>query len=192
MLAEREDWLVENLTDAATVVELGCGDGNLALALESGGARPDRYVGVDLLDDRIAAAIERVPWGEFHVASAAGLPVGDETVDAVAAATMLSSMPLAMRPGVYREVDRVLRPGGRFVVYDLRVANPLNPATHPVSLAELRAGFEGWALGARRLTLLPPLARSRLTAPSAIYRVLDAIPWLHSHIGAVLLKPLSR
>jgi SAM-dependent methyltransferase len=60
-----------NLLDAAdltnkTVVDLGCGSGIWAAALDQAGYRP---VGVDISPAMIALARLRVPGGEFHVAS---------------------------------------------------------------------------------------------------------------------------
>ena len=155
----------------------------------AGGGRPDRYIGVDLLEERIAIARERVPWGEFLLASADAVPLADESADAVAAVTLLSSLPARwFRARVAREIERLLRPGGLFVLYDLRFPSR-NRNLRPVTTGELHDLFPGWGLHSQSLTLVPPLARSRLAAGRTRYRVAASIPALRSHVAAVLRKP---
>lgn len=188
-LEERNAWLVQELAGRRVVLDIGCGDGNLALTLAGAGARPLEYIGTDLLPKRIDVARSRVPWGSFHVGSADILPLGDATVDAVAAVTTLSSIPTELLPAVAAEIARVLMPGGRLVVYDLRYPSPGNPDVHPVGSGDLKRLFQGWPIRSRTLTLLPPLARSRLGGGPRRYGMLTALPWLRSHAGSVLTRP---
>jgi ubiquinone/menaquinone biosynthesis C-methylase UbiE len=188
-IAERDRWACEALKSKPVVVEIGCGDGNLALALDRAGLRPARYVGLDILEPRLAVARERIPWGEFRREAADAVSEPAASVDAVAAMTLLSSLPQAMRAGVYAEVRRLLRPGGVFVVYDLRYPSPRNRSVARVTLAELREAFPGWSLEARTLTLLPPVTRTPLATPLPIYRALHALPFLHSHLAVRLTAP---
>lgn len=135
MGAERDAALIAAIGDTtgATIVDLGCGGGTLALTLERRIGRPGRYIGIDLLEPRVMIARERVPWGEFHTASADRLPIDDESVDVVVAATLFSSIAdLRFRIDVAREIGRVLRPHGRAIIYDLRYPSPRNKAVRPV------------------------------------------------------------
>lgn len=189
-IAERDGWLSEAVGAAGTVVDLGCGGGDLALLLAARDHRPARYIGVDLLEERIAAARAVVPWGEFVIASADRLPVGDATADVVVAATLLSSLREAfLQRAVAAEIARVLRRGGRFVVYDIRYPSPRNRSVAPVTTLSLERLFPGWHVDARTITLVPPLARSVLGAGERRYRFLASIPPLRSHIAAVLVRP---
>ena len=90
---------------------------------------------------------------------------------------------------VASDVARVLRPGGRFVMYDIRYPSPRNPSVAPVTTALLERLFPGWPIDARTITLLPPIARSALGAGEWRYRVLASIPFLRSHLAAVLVRP---
>ena len=190
MLAERESLLVDAIgASSGTIVDLGCGDGNLALTLERRFGRPNRYIGIDLLDERIADARRRVPWGEFRVASADRLPLDDWSIDVLVAATLFSSITDPwFRGEVAREIGRVLRPDGRIVVYDLRYPSPRNPAVTPIRRRELTAMFPGWAIATRNVSLVPPIARSPLGRGRRRYRALSWIPFLRSHILAVITR----
>jgi ubiquinone/menaquinone biosynthesis C-methylase UbiE len=130
------------------------------------------------------------PWASLAVARAEHLPLADASADVVVASTLLSSLPdTSLREAAAREMARVVRPGGRVVVYDLRYPSPRNRAVHRVSAAELRRLFPSWRMRAHSLTLMPPLARSFLGATPRRYRLLSAVPVLRSHIGVVLVRP---
>lgn len=189
-VAERDSWLAAAVGQAGTVVDLGCGNGGLALLLAELGRMPAQYVGLDLLEERIAAARSAIPWGEFVVGSADRLPVPDGTADVVVMATLLSSLrePF-LQEAVATEIARVLRPGGRLVVYDIRYPSPRNRSVVPITVSRLERLFPRWPMDARTITLLPPIARSALGAGRRRYRWLVSIPWLRSHIAAVLTRP---
>ncbi len=187
---EVDAWLAAAIGPDAEVVDLGCGAGRVARSLEAQGVRPRRYVGIDLIPSRIAVAARNLPWAEFIEASADRVPLPDGCATVVTASTLLSSvLDDAMRQAVAWEVQRLVRSGGRFVVYDVRYPSPGNPNVRPVPTRVLSRLFPGWHLSARTLTVLPPLARTRLAGGPRRYAALAAIPVLRSHIGAVLVKP---
>jgi ubiquinone/menaquinone biosynthesis C-methylase UbiE len=191
-IRERDDWLIAALAPASsgTIVDLGCGDANLALTLTAHGYKPQRYVGIDLIADRLRVARERAPWGEYHLASADALPIDDETADAVVAMTLFSSIPERwFRHSIAREVRRVLRRGGRMVIYDLRYPSPGNAHVAPFGDRQVRSIFAGWVCESRTLTVLPPLSRTWIAAGERRYRLLARLPFLRSHVGAVLIRP---
>ena len=191
MGAERDAFLCRAVGDFAgrTILDLGCGAGAFAEMVDRAMGRPQRYVGIDLIEDRIDLARKRVPWGEFHVASADRLPLEDRSIDVVIAATLFSSLPEAwFRLEVAHEIDRVLASDGRLVIYDLRYPSPGNRAVVPIRRAELETMFPGWRIETRTLTLLPPLARSPIGSGERRYRALVRVPLLRSHIGAVLTR----
>lgn len=191
--SERDAWITAAVgpTPGRRVLDLGCGDGHLARLLDDDVHRPASYLGVDLLEERLAEARTDAPaWATFEIASADQLPVADGGVDVVVAMTLLSSVPdPSFRARIAAEIGRVLVPGGRFVVYDFRYPSPSNPHVRPVTPDDLRRLFPGWALDVATLTVLPPLARRRLAAGARRYRLLHLLPPLRSHIGATLVRP---
>ena len=100
-----------------TLLEIGCGPASHLLALAG---EFDAAVGTDASTEMISVAIEAAaasPWSErvsLRVDPAETLAsVGDAGVDVVLCVGALEHM--VDRPGVIRQVRRVLRPHGRFV-----------------------------------------------------------------------------
>ncbi|MBE0611736.1 MAG: methyltransferase domain-containing protein, partial [Dehalococcoidia bacterium] len=103
-----------------TVLELGCGPGYFSIALRDATPR-GRLVLFDLQPEMLRMARKRVgPSGT--VATVAGnamaLPFPAETFDVVFIAAVLGEVP--DREACLAEVRRVLRPGGRLVVNEVR------------------------------------------------------------------------
>jgi SAM-dependent methyltransferase len=102
-----------HLAGAARVLDVGCGEGQLARLLVRGGAR--RVVGVDASVAQIAEAA-RLGGGVAYVrASASALPLPPGDFDAVVTCLVLEH--IADLDGALDEIARVLRPGGRFVMF---------------------------------------------------------------------------
>jgi len=109
------------------VLDLGCGTGRL---LERASTRwPDaRFIGVDLSSAMIAEASRKRPGDaryRFVVGDAAALPLDSASVDV--ALSTISFHHWGDQLGGVREVARVLRPGGLFVLADIRPPLLLRP-----------------------------------------------------------------
>jgi ubiquinone biosynthesis O-methyltransferase len=104
--------------DGLRVLDVGCGDGELACELATRGAT---VTGVDSSGAMIEAAKYRsAQQGSdiaFQVSRAENLPFRDDEFDVVTAITILCFVKDAAP--VFREIARVLRPGGRFVIGEL-------------------------------------------------------------------------
>ncbi len=100
------------------VLDVGCGDGDLAVELSKRGAH---VVGIDTSEPMIAAARGRATEEridvDFRVATARRLPFLDEHFDIVVAVTVLCFVEDAAP--VFREMARVLHPGGHLVIGEL-------------------------------------------------------------------------
>jgi len=94
---------------ADRVLDLGCGDGQIARALASSGVS---VVGVDPTTNQIDVAAERAGGPVFAQAGAAVLPFSDGAVDGVIACLVFEHIDDV--DAAIGEVARVLRPGGRF------------------------------------------------------------------------------
>ncbi len=102
-----------------TVVDLCTGTGASAvrMAVEGGG----RVVGVDFSEGMLREARRKTPPGTrlwWVQADARRLPLATESVDRVTCSYAMYELPGAAREEVLREVLRILRPGGMFVMME--------------------------------------------------------------------------
>jgi SAM-dependent methyltransferase len=103
---------------------------------------------------------------------------------------MVSSILSAQRrEEVYKEIRRVLAPGGFFLSYDMRRRNPWNPNIRPVTEQELRTAFAGWKVSVRSLTALPPLMRLLARIGPGACRLAESVPFLRTHLLFLARKP---
>lgn len=100
------------------VLDIGCGDGVLAVAL---GHRGADVVGLDASQPMLEAARKRASEQHTDVALSLGLaedlPFADARFDVVVAVTILCFVAEAEQ--TFAEIGRVLRPGGRLVIGEL-------------------------------------------------------------------------
>lgn len=100
---------VEELAGFHQVLDVGCGDGQIARSLAAHGAN---VLGIDPTQLHVAIARERGGGPTYELGSASHLPVGDATQDAVVACLVfehIDDVDVAIA-----EVSRVLKPGGQF------------------------------------------------------------------------------
>jgi len=122
------------LKPGETVLDLGSGGGfDVFIAGRKVGA-PGRAIGVDMTPEMLAKARQntvnyRNQSGldnvEFRLGEIEHLPVADNSVDAIISNCVINLSP--DKPQAWREMSRVLKPGGRVAVSDMALLKPLPP-----------------------------------------------------------------
>ena len=126
---------IASLQPGEVVVDLGSGGGfDLFLAGPKVG-ETGRAIGVDMTPDMLALARKNMQTYrevtgldnvEFRLGEIEHLPVADASADVVISNCVLNLSP--DKPQVWRDIARVLKPGGRIAVSDLALLQPLPPA----------------------------------------------------------------
>jgi ubiquinone/menaquinone biosynthesis C-methylase UbiE len=108
--------LAGSLPESSTVLDVGCGTGRLLRAAAERWPKAQLF-GVDPAAKMIEVARKLNPHALFHVAPADAIPLPDGSVSI--AFTTLSFHHWADQLAGVKEVCRVLRPGGRFILADV-------------------------------------------------------------------------
>jgi SAM-dependent methyltransferase len=114
-----------------TVVDLGSGAGiDVFLAADAVGPS-GKVIGIDMTPEMLArarrnAAKAGVTNAEFREGRLEELPIDDGTVDAITSNCVINLVP--DKAGVFKEIARILKPGGRLVISDIVLDKALPPA----------------------------------------------------------------
>jgi SAM-dependent methyltransferase len=149
----RAVWLArfaDGLPERAKVVELGCGNGTIETREL---AQRFELTGIDLSEEQLRRARERVPGASFVHADITSVEFEPGSLDGVCAFYVLNHVPRELLPGLFARVHGWLRPGGLFLATlgasDLEgwqgdwLGVPMYFSGHdPARNRELLAGFE--------------------------------------------------
>lgn len=136
-IAVKVRWLRRHWPDlwtdpALPLLDYGCGTAALLRLLRAAGV-PGPMTGTDVSAGMLREAARGWPAGatppSFRTQDGAATGLADESYGAAVISAVLHHVPPAERTAVYAELHRVLRPGGRLVVFE---HNPWNPVTRYV------------------------------------------------------------
>lgn len=138
-----------HLRPGEVVVDLGSG-GGLDVFLASKMVGPTgRAIGIDMTPSMIERARTNAASGsyanvEFYLAMIDKIPLPDASVDCVISNCVFNLAP--DKPAVFREIARILKPGGRLAVSDIALKQEL-----PEDIAKSMAAYVGCIAGAIRI-----------------------------------------
>src|SRR3954471_10970383 len=200
----------DELPDAAVLASLGCGNpvavaelhpGERVLDLGSGGGidvllsakrvgPTGRAIGLDMTDEMLAlaqrnAAEAGVTNVEFVRGQIEDIPLPANSVDVVISNCVINLA--ADKPAVFREIARVLRPGGRMGITDIVAEDALSPEDRAergswvgciagaLSIDEMRWGLKEAGLTGVSVTPTHAVADGMLSAIVKATKPLDAV-----------------
>jgi ubiquinone/menaquinone biosynthesis C-methylase UbiE len=135
--ATRELAEMANLKASDHVLDVGCGLGGTARYLSE--HYKCHVKGIDLIEEYISVGTKLTEFAnlndrvELHYGSALDLPYEDEQFDIVL--TQHVQMNIVDKHRFYSEIERVLKPGGRFIFHDVFLRGG-KPALYPVPWAD--------------------------------------------------------
>jgi SAM-dependent methyltransferase len=138
-----------HLRPGEVVVDLGSGGGlDVFLAAKMVGPR-GRAIGIDMTATMIERARANAEVGGytnvgFYESTIDSIPLPDASVDCVISNCVLNLAP--DKPAVFREIARILKPGGRLAVSDIALKGEL-----PEAIARSMAAYVGCIGGAIRM-----------------------------------------
>jgi len=112
---------LSGIGNCCRVLDVGSGTGTLATLIKQSNPGA-RVVGIDVDAEILDLAREKARGQkvevEFRKAFADDLPFGDGEFDVVVSSLLFHHLPTTVKKGALREVHRVLRPGGVFLLAD--------------------------------------------------------------------------
>ena len=138
------------LQPGEVVLDLGAGGGFDVFIAGRKVGQTGRAIGVDMTPEMLAKARKNIATYrersglenvEFRLGEIEHLPLADNSVDVVISNCVINLSP--DKPQVWREIARVLKPGGRVAVSDLALLKPL-----PAAVAEMVEALVGCVAGA--------------------------------------------
>lgn len=120
----KETIRLASLSPNATVLDVGCGTGSLTLFAEQALGNGGRVYGIDASPEMIFAAhqksIRQRQSVDFRVAVIESLPFPDAMFDVVLSSLMFHHLPGDLKSRALSEVSRVLKPGGKLLIVDVK------------------------------------------------------------------------
>ena len=171
-----------HITAQDRVLDLGCGIGNILIALAERVEFSHRPVGVDVSSDLIRIGEREIAQAglrdriQLQVSPATRLPFEDGSFDVVLTSHVLKHLDDEALLASFREVARILRPGGRFLLWEFEKS--------------ARSAILFWSA---RLTGLPPPFQLRTNDEFArALRSTGFNPVVRVDTGFFLVPPVPR
>ena len=178
-----DDLSWSHLSDLS-LVDVGCGTGGNLLDFLRIGFQPQNMHGLELLSERAQEA-RRVlpPTLSILEGDANSVEIGPSSQDIVFQSVVFSSLlDDDFQKALAARMWHWTKPGGGVLWYDFIYNNPGNPDVRGVPIRRIRELFPEGKLKFKRVTLAPPISRRVCRIHPSAYNLLNAIPWLRTHV----------
>ena len=186
---------IAELKEGETVLDLGSGGGFDVFIAGRRVKASGRVIGVDMTPEMLAKArantaayVKATGFAnvEFRLGEIEHLPVADASIDVVLSNCVINLAP--DKPQVWRDMARVLKPGGRVVISDLALKKPLPEAVRSSvqALVGCLAGAATIPETERMMTEAGLVDIAFEEKPTAISAMLDANDDLYRSVVAAL------
>ena len=112
------------LRSGETVLDVGCGTGDLTLLAKQRVGTAGRVCGIDAGPEMIGVARRKAAKArleiDFRVEPIEALTFPDQSFDVVLSSLMMHHLPDELKPHALAEIRRVLKPGGRVLIADFK------------------------------------------------------------------------
>ena len=106
------------------MLDVGCGTGDLTLLAKQGVGGAGRVCGIDAAPGMIDVARRKAQRAgieiDYRVEAIEAMTFPDQTFDVVLSSLMMHHLPDDLKPRALAEIKRVLKPGGRVLIADLK------------------------------------------------------------------------
>jgi ubiquinone/menaquinone biosynthesis C-methylase UbiE len=181
-----------NKVSNLSILELGCGGGEVLREFLLFGVPPCNLYGVDLLTDRLVRAYHSLPRSGFANADGQFLPFLSRSFDIVMQFTAFSSiLEDQIRRNLAEEMRRVVKSDGLILWYDFWL-NPTNSQTRGIRPTEIKHLFPDCQCEFYRITLAPPIARRLASISWGLCLFLEGMKIFNTHYLVVIRPQIVR
>jgi cyclopropane fatty-acyl-phospholipid synthase-like methyltransferase len=171
-----------------SVVDFGCGWGELLVWFAELGVRQENLTGIELLPGRLDVVRKKLPGAHLIEGDASRVTLPSRFDFACSFTVFSSILDDAMRSNLAQSLRSALKPTGAVVWYDFRYPNPWNSHTLAMTRSRVSKLFPGFGLHLETVTLIPQIART-VGRNERIHHLLSWLPVMRSHYIGLLLPP---